>query len=590
MGDFKNDMDRFVKTDLTGGFDDSPRGTTPLRRTSKVSKTTQAQSEAERRKRSKASEIAEYRISKMGDEQIETLKQDVIKTRKVTFGLILFILIMCIVALTPLGIWMTTEVEEEGNIFAGILFTLIGVGCMIGMIYHVRKRVKTKDNPVTHGDMVWLVTNRVLSTFTTEVMLDSELERIRREKTQIVATALKYRSEQAETDLTSVSHDAGLALEQAGVDEKALEEQREKEETLCAEVRKALDDQVSAIKKTARKFYNPTAKLVEYISRNILHGEAGWIRLINDAVTVYGLNIEPYYHLRKQIAQDCPNYRFKSSEREYWFNDDYKRIFKTYFDELIKCVREAFPENEHAMISAVYCVVRINIIKYYASAYKQNSNADTLEEYCSVTGSIADSSVAWNISNLFGFVCRSMTDDLFSEKCIFKAYIQVKLEVAEIVNRQKDEAARLALFDGKPMGAKPQTASSSATESRASLEETIDHMSGYEFEQFLARLFEKKGYTARVTRGSGDYGIDVIIENGIVKIGIQAKCYNSGNVGNDAVQQALSGCLYYGLDKAMVITNSYFTAAAIQQAKSSKVTLWNRDQLLKECRENGIKE
>lgn len=40
---------------------------------------------------------------------------------------------------------------------------------------------------------------------------------------------------------------------------------------------------------------------------------------------------------------------------------------------------------------------------------------------------------------------------------------------------------------------------------------TIDNMSGYEFEQYLKRLFTKMGYSVRETRLTGDQGADLIV-------------------------------------------------------------------------------
>ena len=40
--------------------------------------------------------------------------------------------------------------------------------------------------------------------------------------------------------------------------------------------------------------------------------------------------------------------------------------------------------------------------------------------------------------------------------------------------------------------------------------ELIDTMDGYEFEAFLSDLFNRMGYNTEITKGSGDYGIDLI--------------------------------------------------------------------------------
>lgn len=106
----------------------------------------------------------------------------------------------------------------------------------------------------------------------------------------------------------------------------------------------------------------------------------------------------------------------------------------------------------------------------------------------------------------------------------------------------------------------------------------IDGMDGTQFEQYIAKLFEKMGYETEVTKHSGDQGIDVLAKNDIVTIGIQAKCY-SGTVGNSAVQEAVGGRALYKVDKVMVITNNKFTPAAKQLAKANNVELWDRNKL-----------
>jgi hypothetical protein len=108
----------------------------------------------------------------------------------------------------------------------------------------------------------------------------------------------------------------------------------------------------------------------------------------------------------------------------------------------------------------------------------------------------------------------------------------------------------------------------------------VDLMNGIEFEHFLKELFSQMGYEARVTKASGDQGIDVIAEKDGNKIGIQAKCY-SGSVGNSAIQEAVAGIQYYHLDKAIVVTNSSYTDSAIKLANANSIVLWDRN-ILKE--------
>lgn len=109
--------------------------------------------------------------------------------------------------------------------------------------------------------------------------------------------------------------------------------------------------------------------------------------------------------------------------------------------------------------------------------------------------------------------------------------------------------------------------------------EEIDRMTGREFEEYLAVLFRTYGYHAKVTRGSGDYGADLILTKNGRKTVVQAKRYKN-NVGIKSVQEIIGAVNYYQADRAMVVTNSFFTKPAINLAQANNVQLINRDQLI----------
>lgn len=106
----------------------------------------------------------------------------------------------------------------------------------------------------------------------------------------------------------------------------------------------------------------------------------------------------------------------------------------------------------------------------------------------------------------------------------------------------------------------------------------IDLMTGYEFEEFVSILFSKMGFSTKITKSSGDQGIDIIAEKNNTSFGIQAKRY-TGSVGNSSVQETVAGLNHYGLKKGIVLTTSYFTKSAIQLADSNDIILWDRDKL-----------
>ncbi len=121
----------------------------------------------------------------------------------------------------------------------------------------------------------------------------------------------------------------------------------------------------------------------------------------------------------------------------------------------------------------------------------------------------------------------------------------------------------------------------------------VDSLDGKEFEKYCAGLLTELGYiNVKITPGSGDYGIDILAEKDELIYGFQCKCYSS-NIGVKAVQEVSSGSIYYNCDRAIVITNNYFTPAAINMAKRIGVILWDRkeiEKLLSTLLENTIKK
>lgn len=107
----------------------------------------------------------------------------------------------------------------------------------------------------------------------------------------------------------------------------------------------------------------------------------------------------------------------------------------------------------------------------------------------------------------------------------------------------------------------------------------VDQLDGFEFERYVANLLKKLGYyDVQVSQASNDYGVDVTATKDNIKYAFQCKRYNS-SVGNEAVQEVVAGCGYYGCSKAVVVTNNYFTNNAKELAICNNVELWDRYKL-----------
>ena len=105
--------------------------------------------------------------------------------------------------------------------------------------------------------------------------------------------------------------------------------------------------------------------------------------------------------------------------------------------------------------------------------------------------------------------------------------------------------------------------------------DAFEDMDGHEFEYFCADLLEQRGFVeVEVTRGSGDYGIDILAEKDGVTYAVQCKRYTAP-VGVKAIQEAYAGWDYYDRMVGAVMTNQYFTAPAVEAAKKLKILLWD---------------
>ncbi|PGD63004.1 endonuclease [Bacillus wiedmannii] len=107
----------------------------------------------------------------------------------------------------------------------------------------------------------------------------------------------------------------------------------------------------------------------------------------------------------------------------------------------------------------------------------------------------------------------------------------------------------------------------------------IDQMNGRQFEEFLSYLYGFFGYHTEVTKGSGDYGADLVLKINNEKIVVQAKRYKN-KVGIQSVQEVVAAKAYYNANHAWVVTNSYFTKPAYKLADANDVLLVNRDLLI----------
>ncbi len=106
----------------------------------------------------------------------------------------------------------------------------------------------------------------------------------------------------------------------------------------------------------------------------------------------------------------------------------------------------------------------------------------------------------------------------------------------------------------------------------------VHYMSGHEFERFMADLFRKQGYTVQQTPGSGDQGVDLLVDIDGRKVAVQLKRWIQP-VGNSAVQATFSGRFFHEAQEAWLITTSSFTKSAKEAARRTDVRLIDGNEL-----------
>ena len=103
--------------------------------------------------------------------------------------------------------------------------------------------------------------------------------------------------------------------------------------------------------------------------------------------------------------------------------------------------------------------------------------------------------------------------------------------------------------------------------------ETVRTMSGTQFELYVAALLRAMGHNTRVLGGSGDQGVDLIVDYFGERVAVQCKNY-AKPVGNKPVQEVYTGAKHHGGQQAWVVAPAGFTNGAFELARSVGVKLF----------------
>lgn len=109
-------------------------------------------------------------------------------------------------------------------------------------------------------------------------------------------------------------------------------------------------------------------------------------------------------------------------------------------------------------------------------------------------------------------------------------------------------------------------------------DQTVETLSGIEYEDFSKEILTEHGWEVIKTIASGDQGVDLVACLDTKRVCIQCKRFAS-SVGNSAVQEVTAGKLHWHGTHAVVISNAGFTKSAQALARSTGVLLMSHEEL-----------
>lgn len=114
----------------------------------------------------------------------------------------------------------------------------------------------------------------------------------------------------------------------------------------------------------------------------------------------------------------------------------------------------------------------------------------------------------------------------------------------------------------------------------------FDHMDEAVFERYLALLFTRMGYQVRRVNYADNVSTLMATSNGVSYV-IQAR-RNRRKVGIRAIEDAIATRKHLKCERAIVVTNHYFSSHARQIAKANQVLTLDRHDLIKEMKRMNI--
>lgn len=109
--------------------------------------------------------------------------------------------------------------------------------------------------------------------------------------------------------------------------------------------------------------------------------------------------------------------------------------------------------------------------------------------------------------------------------------------------------------------------------------EDLQRLSGSDFERLIASLFKKDGYTISTRGGSGDEGVDLVLEIGMAKDVVQCKRWKA-DIGSPIIREFYGAMMHAGARHGFFITTASFTQSAREFVIGKPITLIDGEYLL----------
>jgi len=105
-------------------------------------------------------------------------------------------------------------------------------------------------------------------------------------------------------------------------------------------------------------------------------------------------------------------------------------------------------------------------------------------------------------------------------------------------------------------------------------------LTGLQFEELIASLFRKDGYTVRHCGGTGDEGIDLVLVMGQEKDVVQCKRWKNG-IGSPILREFYGALMHAGARHGFIITTASFSQSARDFARGKPISLISGAEILR---------